>query len=374
MVKREGKKISRDEQRKKQLEQSSPTLIFENLKYGSKGYSPDLEPFFNVRRGADSSPRSVNDLWNSDGLHQLNGTGTTLYSKHAFRYGVQCVTSLKLPDFSAGAEDGRFWFGGFENGSRGNLGITSFKTKDESALKVTCGGGFPPSSSSDVDWGNTGIANVSILNSTTKSFSDLVSNEHAYLVRRHRGFEEFYIDNELVAIIVHSNYMTSTWDNVQPYTIKSVPVTPPKAMNVLIEMKIDTRTDYTLESLTLVNIRVAEGDPTPPRSFPLYDEKADTLLTSGTYDTGTSYKSHPFPALGYKSKTLLFRADTGSTTNGLRIEVLTQEGNWRVYDSLTYSAGDLEYYGISADFPLVRIGYEPSADGASITDAELHLQ
>jgi len=373
MVKREGKKISRDEQRRKQLEQESPTLIFENMKFGSEGYSPDLEPFFNVRRGADNSPRSVNDLWNEDGLHQLNGAGTILYSKHAFRYGVQIVDGLKLPDFSAGAEDGRFWFAGFENGSRGALGITAFRARDEGHLEAHCGGGFNASGSSGLDWGSDGTWHPEVLGSTTYSFSDLVSDEHAYMVRRHRGFEEFYIDKELVGIIVHGGFVTSTWDNVQPYTIKSIGVTPPKAMNVLLEMAIDTQTDYTLD-LTLGQMRVAEGDPTPPRSFPLYDEKADTLLTSGTYDTGTSYKSHPLPALGYGSKTLLFRADTDSVANGLRIEVLTQEGNWRLYDSLTYSANELEYFGITADFPLVRIGYEPSGDGASITDAELHLQ
>ena len=73
-------------------------------------------------------------------------------------------------------------------------------------------------------------------------------------------------------------------------------------------------------------------------------------------------------------KHCFFRADTDSVTDGLRIEVFTQEGNWRLYDAITASANELESYIISGNFPLVRIGYEPSADGASITDAEIHLQ
>jgi len=93
-------------------------------------------------------------------------------------------------------------------------------------------------------------------------------------------------------------------------------------------------------------------------------------MTSGTYDTGTSYKSHPVPAAGFDAKAFLFRADTDSVTDGLAVEVFTQEGNWRTYLTRTYSANSLESIEPAGEFPLMRLAYEPAADGASITDAE----
>lgn len=60
------------------------------------------------------------------------------------------------------------------------------------------------------------------------------------------------------------------------------------------------------------NMRFGPGRPDPPRTFRLYDEGSDTLLTEGTYASGTVHYPHPVPVSGYESKTILFRADTSS--------------------------------------------------------------
>jgi len=56
------------------------------------------------------------------------------------------------------------------------------------------------------------------------------------------------------------------------------------------------------------------------------------------------------------------------------IEELTEEGNWRPVVTRTYSTAN-EYETITPTHEAVfmRLSYEPSADGASITDAEAVL-
>ena len=60
-------------------------------------------------------------------------------------------------------------------------------------------------------------------------------------------------------------------------------------------------------------------------------------------------------------------------TDGLTVEMLTQEESWRTYATRSPTANDLEVINLAGRMPLVRIGYEPSADGASITDAEVTM-
>jgi len=202
---------------------------------------------------------------------------------------------------------------------------------------------------------------------------DVLTAEHVYQLYLHRNAVEWYIDSDLIAVQVPSNINHTISDNSPPYAVGTFKGTWRPITAVMHDtagpQSVGMELDYDVRDLFFFS-----GEWTPPRTYRLYDWEADTLLTSGTYDTGTSHKSHPVPVQGYDSKTLLFRADTDSVTDGLQVEVLTQEGNWRVYDTITASADSLESYIITGDFPLVRIGYEPSADDASITDAEVTMR
>jgi len=228
--------------------------------------------------------------------------------------------------------------------------------------------------------------------------ADYDTAKHSYVLKANRNALEFYLDGRLRGIILLGASMDQDQivigDNTEPYVVGCFR----SAFHGEAPMKLrNTRStplsdDDKYEWPVMPNVTEEEyergvdnypdtgefgfqpGDPLPPRTYRLYDWQADTLMTSGTYDTGTSHKSHPIPIHGYDGKTLLFRADTDSVTDGLQIEVYTQEGNWRVYDSVTTSANSLESYVLTGNFPLARIGYEPSADGASITDAEAHLR
>jgi len=97
-------------------------------------------------------------------------------------------------------------------------------------------------------------------------------------------------------------------------------------------------------------------------------------MTSGTYASGSVHRSAPIPIAGYEGKTLAIRADTASVADGLVTEVYTTADNWRTIDTYTLGANEFYYLDINVDFPLLRIGYEPSADGASITDAQVAVR
>lgn len=304
----------------------------------------------------------VRDYWTADGLKQEAGyKSNACYSRRGLRYPF-AQTRATLPDFS-GLYRANLWFCGFELGCALDWGLASFMEREPDRVYSVIGGQGSGIGGSQDD--------VSSLLP-----SDYLSADHHYSVKVNDGFVEYAVDGELVAVYVRGRSNQSLYTG-EPYVVRVVPIRIPSALTTLFELTVEdpegTYPEYTVD-ITPNHFRWSSGGPTPSRTYRLYDEAASTLMTSGTYDSGASHKSHPVPVQGYDGKTLLFRADTDSVTDGLRIEVFTQEGNWRLYDAITASANELESYIISGNFPLVRIGYEPSADGASITDAEIHLQ
>ena len=196
--------------------------------------------------------------------------------------------------------------------------------------------------------------------------------EHVYQLYLHRNAVEWYIDSDLIAVQVPSNVNCQVSNNSPPYAVGTFkrswrPITVvmhDTAGPQSVEMEIDH---------DVRNLFFFSAEPAPPRTYRLYDWEADTLLTSGTYDSGVSHKSHPVPVQGYDDVSIYFRADTDAVTDGLTVEMLTQEESWRTYATRSPTANDLEVINLAGRMPLVRIGYEPSADGASITDAEVTM-
>jgi len=205
---------------------------------------------------------------------------------------------------------------------------------------------------------------------------DYLSANHLYSVKINAGFVEFAVDGDLVAVYVLGETDQTLYTG-EPYVVRVLPLDLPSAMSALFELGVEdpegTYPEYTVD-INPTLVRWNSGSPTPPRTYRLYDGGADTLLTSGTYDTGTSYKSHPVPIRGYEQVNMSIRADTASVAGGLITQVLTQDGNWRTIDTYDLGANEFYYLDVNVDFPLLRVGYEPSANGASITDAEVNLR
>jgi len=201
-----------------------------------------------------------------------------------------------------------------------------------------------------------------------------VTTMNRYMIRvGHNWWERWVNENRAT----HSVGATGLEQQIAgpPYTLATGPVASPTGqIRAFWEIRNNNGFPNTLE-LEFDDFNYAESTPSPiPGQWPLYDWQADTLLTSGTYDTGTSYRSHPVPIQGKEGITVAIRADTASVADGLKTQVLTAEGNWRTIDTYTLGANEFYYLDVNVDFPLLRVRYEPSGDGASITDAEVSVR
>jgi len=280
----------------------------------------------------------------------------SIWSRPLVKYGVKSVLST-LPAFADMPSGSKLHFGFGDD----DMGLLTFSL-DEPTSGLICHsrrmahGAGPSQAALDI---------------TSLLPGDYDTARHWYQVEMHRGYAEFFIDGDIVAIIVSGGRMGGWELDPPPY---GVAVAPHEVLQ-----KSATRIDFDNTGSEALTWETSphehghrDGDPMPSRTYRLYDYQADTLLTEGTYDTGTSYKSHPVP--GLRKDSIRFRADTASVTDGLRVEALTQEGNWRALETYDLAANDLWYADVNAEVPLIRIGYEPSADGASITDAEVSVR
>jgi len=332
-----------------------PTIFTERQKahFGLNAY------FLGQLDGKDPTPiADLSDYWTQDdGMTVPAGETLQVVTKGVVPNG-RADFRMKLPDFDV---DGQNFYFGFENGGRVGGAIACFVFKRE-------GGADHLYVDSKSDFANIG-PEVEVTDALP---SDYGTTKNVYTVQVNRNVVEFRINGSLVAVSVNSADLAFGNIGYPPYAvIRGAPLSQPMFFVELQNTASDTEQNVPLRPF---GTRFVPGHPVRPRTYRLRDDGADTLLTSGTYDTGTSYKSHPVPALGYDGKTLLFRADTDSVTDGLGVEVLTQEGNWRTYLTRTYSANTLESIVPTGEFPLMRLAYEPSADGASITDAEVSLE
>jgi len=322
-----------------------------------------VDPFFTARKvnlNHVEMPATPSNLWkqplnrypsSQDGEFKVPSgySKAAIYSVGAFN---MVSFKTKLPSLSEDQEV----FLGFEDGSSMGNGIADFKYSYPDTLEAEIGGSYQ----------------LTAYDISDALPSDAETKMHRYSVYLLKGWAEYRIDGEIVAIGINSSDLEFPTTSYPPLCIFPVNVPIADELNVYFEA-VGEGLNFPISPY---NVRPAKTSKLPPRSFRLHDGGAETLLTEGTYDTGTSHKSHSLPAMGYNNKTLLFEADTDSVSGGLKIELLTQakSWSWKTYDSLTYSADELESYGITADFPVFRIRYEPASDNASITVAEVHME
>jgi len=327
-----------------------------------------IDPFFTGRKSSVGTAKNVavdaSELW-----EQTNGrTGpraegnlsmpsgcdiASVYSRASLTNGEVTFAEIQLPD----VDDGQYFYFGFERG--GNAAGALFRFYQE--------GGVEHFEAEKGGYG--GKVQMNLDNALP---ADAKTARHSYKVRVTGRMAEFYVDGDQVAYILNSNNLAFPSQTYPPYAIGGVEAPSSTSLSVIAELMGGE--GMSADVFPPANVRFSEGEPYPPRNFRLYDEGASTLMTSGTYDTGTSYKSHPVPIFGFEGVTLSIRADTASVVNGLTTEVLTQEGNWRPIDTYDLGANEFYYLDVNAEFPLMRVGYEPSANGASITDAEVTLR
>lgn len=364
MVKKEGKEIVNVKELKKLLPSKGlapPRMITE------EGNFKRVDLMFDAYL-ADVGRTSPSFYWDQDGIHKpANHNGPLVFSRKPVKYG-RFICRGTLPDMAADAttytDYTGIWFG-MEHGQLLEFGSATFwwnynPSDDTNELRAAVGGAGVKTS----------------LDITDQLPSDYDTKEHYYWIKINDGIVEFYIDNGLAAVFISGTGDRYTVRSGQPFGVKVCKAKIPAVSTPFFEAHAedkDTGEKLAMDfGIPVDGFRWTEGQPHPKRIFRLVRDQTIIPLTEGTYDSEIT--SHPLPLYGYKKKTMQFMADTDSTTDGLQFEVFTQERNWRVYDSRTYSANDLEIFTPSAAIPLMRVSYDPSATGASITEAEVCLQ
>jgi len=286
-----------------------------------------------------------------------DGKGISVYSQRAFKYPRLYILRTQWPDLPAGEQQ----YFGYENGATfGNM-LLCFRNQD--AAIVACV-----------------VANQ--FNLETIDLSDLIpdwrNEEKSYAIEVTQRMAVFYGQRSgenmrplLYVLFTGRNNTPDAgfYENTsKPYYLLVSDSPHPPALNTLIE----NHTSNTKIPIAPNAFRITEGTPYPPRKWFFYEGGNFETLMGNSYDD--TITSHPIPFYGFKNKTIYFHADTDSTTDGLKVEVMVETGTWRAYDTLTYTAGDFVKFTPTAELPLARIVYDPASTGATINTAEAVLR
>jgi len=212
--------------------------------------------------------------------------------------------------------------------------------------------------------------------------ADYGSAYHNYFIEGNKGTKFLYVDSELVAVFVTGvEDNLPKWENSEPYALTSFPM---EGAEYYYKYEFKADKEFTWEAPSIgedgKGLKDAPsgatpcmgwfaGDPHPPKTMKIHNENTSTKWEG--LDTGGAVQtSHPIPTNGYPKKTLYFQSDAAGT---LDIEVYAG-GGWRVYDSPTIAANELEVYEFpqEAQFPIMRCVYTPTDDD-TITLAQVSL-
>jgi len=264
----------------------------------------------------------------------------------------------KYPDWvGMGYDDWSVLYVGFENGGGAYGGIASWVMVKSTTNRLYA------------DVGRVGL--VSTIEQTVSLPANYLTANHSYWIKVNSNQIWFGIDGRIraVALLTNSGVERILYNNSKPYTIIVVPSYVPEAQYTLTELnalKGGKMVGVEIE-LGVGNIRWCRGDPKPPLAMPMYVEATDTRIAGYSLSTGT-LTTHPFPVFGYARKTFYFMANQSGT---LEVQVMTQSGNWRTYDSFSYSANQFLNYPMAGDALLARLLYTPGVYPATVNEGEV---
>ncbi|MBA7636312.1 hypothetical protein ES703_43929 [subsurface metagenome] len=200
---------------------------------------------------------------------------------------------------------------------------------------------------------------------TTIMPADYSTAEHRYRIKVNKCSTEFFIDNALKAVGLYNVPEAIPQWSHSPYALESNFAPPSIALPVTICWDyggIEATAPIPVDSI----YSAADGDPLPPRQYPLYTNDSKTKWNG--LSTGDVITSHPVPVWGYERKTLFFQSDATGT---LTIQIYTG-GEWRDLISITLEADTLLVYNLNAEAPIARCVYTPVGTD-TIAAAEFHL-
>jgi hypothetical protein len=290
-------------------------------------------------------PPSFAQIFTSDGLYFPSDTH--IHSIRAYRYPVMEIVMM-LPSKS-------IWIG-FENGHHYLGGIATMRAKAGAEFYIGIGRG------DDI----IGTDVLSILP------SDVATSYYTYRIRVARSMVIFERSGGDTFQFLGFGINSPAWlqINPPPYAIFGRrEAFPNPVMRALIEPVEPDALLPVAWCPSNCRIFISDGEPNPPLVIPLYVTSTSTLLAGYSLSSG-SVTSHPVPMAGYYKKSIYFMANQAGS---LDIQILTQGGNWRTYDTVSMSANTLMKYRIEDEVILARIVFTPSTYPATILEAEADM-
>jgi len=295
-------------------------------------------------RGGNPKKLPVKDVWDENGLHvrannwQPYRTGS-IVSRLTKKYPVFSM-QVTLPTLS----NDRRWQFCLETGHQATAGEASFwnlDTPTEAHFRMY----------------NRGIGSTE-LNVTSLLPGDFDTADNVYRMRRYAGGAWLTINSEIKAVLLDGvPGGIPTWENSPPYALGSVTDNLSSELGYKMQAFSNTDTEWTFPLTTTDrHFGMFQGQPYPPRQFPLYNENTSTQW-QGLNTGGAVQTSHPIPIWGYENKVLQFQSDSGGT---LEIQ-LYLGGGWRTYYEKTVTANELFTYSLGeGEAPIARCVYTPT--------------
>jgi len=305
----------------------------------------------------------LNDYWVQTG--RQTGSITTpalqslgVYSRKTFSYGLAQFRTA----FPAQVEASERVWVGLEGGAGQTGGIAAFDVRP-AGLFVNSGAGAGFAVTPDI---------------SAFAPADFRTAQYHYAVKLNRSNVEFYLEGELRCIVLHAcPELAVTPITSGPYYIYGSQWSPFTEMAAFIEIH-NTDAAQRVFDLSPDCVRVACGDPLPPRVYRLYDAGTTNLMTTLTIAAGIE-TSHPVPTLGYNETIFQFKADQQCDID---IEILTQENTWEAYNIPTgathteddWPANKLWSYALTNNGVLARLMVDPDAYPCTVAVAEAVLR
>lgn len=274
--------------------------------------------------------------WTATGLVVPPGYfAIALYSRNSYSYGTLTIIPGGIPNCDA--------YFGFEAGNGAGNGIFTLHPKANN-LYLQCGVAV--------------VSNVvSLLNVLPADWQTSIS--HAYLLKLNKNNAECYIDGVLKGVVLHGLADAIPTTTTLPYIIYGVKGAMPSSMTTLIELdNIAFTLQINPSNISGNNLNnnvfvACDGDPNPPRAYPLYTTGTSTSwATTGTVAVGDGLTvlSHPVPVWGYSKKTLYWKATNVTASFQEYIA-----GAWQTDPITITSNGALQVIDIPNNASIVRL-------------------
>lgn len=204
--------------------------------------------------------------------------------------------------------------------------------------------------------------------------ANFLMENNVYQIQMSKNLAIFRINGNPVLFVIPCGRLYTVKENIGPYSIvlvHSLPSTLTPFMEIWTDRtQAPTVPPYdTVAPISPYRFRFVKGQEITGLNLPLYVEDTATLFQGSVVAAGT-LTSHPFPTMGFTSKTVKIR----TSQNGvLSLQEYLRTSTWVEYDTMNTVANTLETMDIVNEHILTRAVFTPAAYPCTVTHGEVDL-